>query len=103
MIKSNLLLWDKAKPALRSKSSVSSRESSKEIAKAIAPAFPDSDIKLITNVVENYKNIDAWKTDPLCNESDFNQLIKVITDAGIEVEKADYDKIVDNSFAKKAK
>ncbi len=74
-----------------------------EIAKAIAPAFPDSDTKLITNVVENYKNIDAWKTDPLCNESDFNQLIKVITDAGIEVKKADYNKIVDNSFAKKAK
>ena len=74
-----------------------------EIAKAIAPAFPDSDIKLITNVVENYKNIDAWKTDPICNESDFNQLIKVITDAGIEVEKADYDKIVDNSFAEKVK
>lgn len=74
-----------------------------EIAKAIAPAFPDSDIKLITNVIENYKNIDAWKTDPVCNESDFNQLIKVITDAGIEVEKADYNKIVDNSFAKKVK
>lgn len=74
-----------------------------EIANAIAPSFPDSDIKLITNVVENYKKIDAWKTNPTCEEADFNQLIKVITDAGIEVEKADYDKIVDNSFANKVK
>ena len=74
-----------------------------EIAKVISPAFPDSDTKLITNVVENDKNIDAWKTDPICNEADFDQLIKVITDAGIEVEKADYNKIVDNSFAEKVK
>lgn len=72
-----------------------------EIAEAIAPAFPDSDIELITNVVENYKKIDAWKTDPTCKEADFNQLIKVITDAGIEVKNADYNKIVDNSFAEK--
>ena len=76
---------------------------SKEIAEAIAPSFPDSDIALITKVVENYKQINAWKTDPVCNESDFNQLIKVITDAGIKVENADYNKIVDNSFARNAK
>ena len=77
--------------------------SAKEIAEAIAPSFPDSDIKLITKVVENYKQINAWKTDPVCNESDFNQLIKVITDAGITVENPDYNKIVDNSFANNTK
>lgn len=77
--------------------------SSAEIAEAILPSFPDSDIALITKVVENYKKINAWKTDPVCNESDFNQLIKVITDAGIKVENADYNKIVDNSFAINAK
>lgn len=76
---------------------------SKEIAEAIAPSFPDSDIALITKVVENYKKINAWKTDPVCNESDFNQLIKVITDAGITVKNADYSKIVDNSFAHNVK
>jgi NitT/TauT family transport system substrate-binding protein len=74
-----------------------------EIASAIAPSFPDSDIKLITKVVENYKKIDAWKTEPTCNESDFNQLVKVITDAGIQVKNADYNAIVDNSFASKVK
>jgi len=73
----------------------------KEIAEVIAPSFPDSDIKLITNVVENYKKIDAWKTTPICEESHFNQLIEVITDAGIEVKKSDYNEIVDNSFAEK--
>ena len=80
-----------------------SEHTSKEIAEAIAPSFPDSDIALITNVVENYKKINAWKTDPVCNESDFNQLIKVITDAGITVKNADYSKSVDNSFAHNVK
>lgn len=79
------------------------QHSAKEIAEAIAPTFPDSDIELITKVVENYKQIDAWKTDPVCKESDFNQLIKVITDAGITVENPDYNKIVDNTFANNAK
>ncbi len=74
-----------------------------EIAEVIAPAFPDSDVLLITKVVENYKKINAWKTEPTCNENDFKQLIKVISDAGIDVKNADYNKIVDNSFASKAK
>jgi len=74
-----------------------------EIAKAIAPTFPDSDIALIKKVVENYKKIDAWKTNPTCNEDDFNQLIKVISDAGIKVKNADYSAIIDNSFAEKVK
>lgn len=73
------------------------------IAQAIAPAFPDSDVLLITKVVENYKKIDAWKTEPTCSESDFNQLIKVISDAGIDVQNADYSKIVDNTFSSKVK
>ncbi len=74
-----------------------------EIAKVIAPLFADSDIALIEKVVENYKNINAWKTEPTCNESDFNQLLKVIKNAGIDVNKADYNKIVDNTFANKVK
>lgn len=74
-----------------------------EIAKAIAPAFPDSDEELIESVVTNYKKINAWKTSPETNQADFEQLINVITGAGIEVEKADYQKIVDNTFANKVK
>ncbi len=74
-----------------------------EIAEAIAPSFPDSDITLITKVVENYKKIDAWKNNPTCNEADFDRLIKVISNAGIDVKNADYSKIVDNTFATKAR
>ena len=53
--------------------------------------------------LENYKEIDAWKTEPSCEKEHFDQLIKVITDAGITVDKAPFDEIVDNYFAKKVK
>ncbi len=76
--------------------------SAEEIAAAIAPSFPDSDIELITKVVENYKSINAWKTEPFTAEADFNQLLKVIEQAGNIDKKPEYSKIVDNSFAEKA-
>lgn len=76
--------------------------SAEEIANAIAPSFPDSDIQLITRVVENYKSINAWKTEPSTLEADFNQLLKVIEQAGNIDKKPEYSKIVDNSFAQKA-
>lgn len=77
--------------------------SAEEIADAIAPSFPDSDRELITKVVSNYKSIDAWNTTPKLEKSNFDQLLKVISDAGIDVKSADYAKIVDNSFADKIK
>lgn len=77
--------------------------SAEEIADAIAPSFPDSDRELIKKVVSNYKSIDAWNTTPKLEKSNFDQLLKVISDAGIDVKNADYSKIVDNSFAEKVK
>lgn len=77
--------------------------SAEEIAAAIAPSFPDSDAELIKKVVSNYKKINAWNTVPKLEESNFEQLLKVISDAGIDVKSADYAKIVDNSFADKIK
>ncbi|MBP5661528.1 MAG: ABC transporter substrate-binding protein [Clostridia bacterium] len=72
-----------------------------EVAAAIKPAFPDSDMTLLTKVVANYQAIGAWKTEPTLEKADFDQLLRVIRAAGIEVEHADYDKVVDNQFAQK--
>lgn len=102
-IKQNPELVQDFVDALYSGQTFVKNSSPSEIAKAIAPAFPDSDEKLIESVVTNYKKIDAWKTSPETNQADFEQLIKVITDAGIEVKNADYQKIVDNTFANKVK
>jgi NitT/TauT family transport system substrate-binding protein len=72
-----------------------------EIAEAIAPQFPDADIVLLTKVAERYQSIDAWKTDPIMTEEDFNHLQDVIEGAGELTARADYSKVVDNSIAKK--
>jgi len=76
--------------------------SAEEIARVIAPSFPDSDTELIKRVVENYKKINAWTETPVCTSEHFEQLLKIIKNADIEVKNAVFDEIVDNSFAHKA-
>lgn len=71
---------------------------SKEIAELIVGFFPDTDIELLTNAIESYREIDAWKTTPYMQEQDFNLLQDIIYDAG-ELEKyAPYSKVVNNFY-----
>lgn len=76
--------------------------SATEVAKAIAPQFPDSDIKLLTVVVQRYKDQDTWKPDPVLAEDGFNHLMEIIELAGELDQRAPYDKIVTTIFAEKA-
>ncbi len=72
-----------------------------EIAKVIQPAFPDTDLKTLETVIQNYKDIDAWCTTPVMKEEAFEKLQTVMQEAG-ELEKtAPFTQIVDNSFAEK--
>lgn len=71
---------------------------SEEIAEAVAPSFPDADIELLTTVVQRYKDIDVWATDPILKEESFNLLQEVMTQAGELSEKAPYDKVVNNTY-----
>lgn len=72
-----------------------------EVAKVIAPSFPDTDIKVLTAAVQRYKDIDAWSTDPILKEQSFDLLQEVMTQAGELTQKAPYDKIINNTFAEK--
>ena len=76
--------------------------SSEEIAEVIQSFFPDTDLELLSEVIQNYKNIDAWNETPILKEESFNRLQEVITSAGELTQKAPYEKIVNNSFAEKA-
>ncbi|MBR0597988.1 ABC transporter substrate-binding protein [Sinanaerobacter chloroacetimidivorans] len=72
-----------------------------EIAEAVAPSFPDTDVKLLTTVAERYQEIGAWRDTPIVEEEAYNKLQEVMTQAG-ELEKiAPYDKVVNNTFAEK--
>lgn len=76
--------------------------SAKEIAEVIITSFPETDIDVLTKVIERYKEIDAWSSTPIMSKDAFDRLQQVMTEAG-ELEKtAPYDKIVNNVFANEA-
>lgn len=71
---------------------------SQEVAELIKEFFPDTDVKLLADAVDSYRNIDAWKTTPYMEEKDFNLLQDIIYDAG-ELEKyAPYSEVVNNFY-----
>ena len=74
-----------------------------QIAEVIQPAFPDTDLNTLEIVVQNYKNIDAWRETPDMKEESFQKLQTVMQEAG-ELEKAaPFSELVNNSFAKNTK
>jgi NitT/TauT family transport system substrate-binding protein len=76
--------------------------SAAEIAKLIAPQFPDSDVELLTTVAQNYKDVGVWKTDLLLAKEDFEHMQDIIVEAGVLDQRGSYEAIVDNSLAQKA-
>ena len=73
--------------------------SAEEIAKELLVSFPDTNLEVLTKVVERYKSIDAWNTTPIMTKESFERLQEVMTNAG-ELEKvAPYEEIVNNRFA----
>ena len=74
---------------------------SKEVAEKIQQFFPDTTVESLEKSVQKYKNIDAWKENPVLKEEAFDKLQEIMTMAGELSQKAPYDKIVNNSFAEK--
>lgn len=77
-------------------------KSAAEIAEAVAPSFPDTSVELLTTVAQRYKDIGAWAETPVLTEESFNLLQEVMTQAGELKQKAPHDKVVNNTYAKKA-
>ena len=76
--------------------------STEEVADAISKYFPDTDKELLITVLNRYKEIDVWNTNPYLSEEGFELLQTIIHDAGELKQKAPYDKIVNNKFANTA-
>lgn len=73
----------------------------REVAEKIQEFFPDTTLDSLTNSVQKYKDIDAWKDTPVLKESAFDKLQEIMSEAGELTTKAPYDKIVNSSFAEK--
>ena len=75
---------------------------STEIAKIIAPQFPDTDVDTISLIVERYKAQDTWKNDLIFTNDSFTLLQDILFEAGVIKEYAPYKELVDTTFAEKA-
>jgi NitT/TauT family transport system substrate-binding protein len=73
-----------------------------KIAEVIKPAFPDSDLELLTKVVKRYKDQDTWPLNPVMSEDSFNRLQDIMETAGELDQRAPFDKVITNKYAEKA-
>lgn len=73
-----------------------------EVAKAIKPAFPDTDEEILAMVAKRYKDQDTWCENPILTKDSLDLLQKVIQTAGELKKAAPYGEIVDTKYAEKA-
>ena len=74
----------------------------REVAQAIAPSFPDTDMGAMTKVVQRYMDIGAFSENGCMKKEDFDRLCRILKNAG-ELDRTvsvSFDAIVDNSFAR---
>ncbi len=72
-----------------------------EVAEAIVKQFPSTSINSIETSIKSYKSINAWKTNLQATESSFETLQKIMKNAGELSNEIGFNKLVDNSLAKK--
>ena len=73
-----------------------------EIAKVIAPQFPETDMETLTTIVERYHKQDTWKENLIFEESSFTLLQNILEDSGVLKERVPYSDLVTTEFAKEA-
>jgi NitT/TauT family transport system substrate-binding protein len=75
-----------------------------DVAKSIKSFFPGNDEELITQVIKNYRKIEAFSKTPVLKEDDMNRLMDIIQSYKDDLltERPAYNKVVDNTFAEKA-
>lgn len=72
-----------------------------EIAKVIAPAFPDAKLDVLTRVAERYQKADVWKLTPVLEKDSFEHMQDIMDEAGQLTARAPFEPLVDNRIAEK--
>lgn len=73
-----------------------------QVAQAMQPFFPDSDLETLAAVAKSYRETDSWCQDPVMTEDAFTRLQDVMEGAGELAARVPLDTLVDNSFAQAA-
>jgi len=77
--------------------------SSDEVAEAIQSYFPDTDLELISTVVDRYKEQGYFATDPILDVEEWNNLQDIMDEAGELPEVVDHKTLVNTEIAEKVK
>lgn len=77
--------------------------SSDEVAEAIKSHFPDTDIELISTVVDRYKEQGSFATDPILDVEEWNNLQDIMEEAGELPKVVDHATLVNTEIAEKVK
>lgn len=73
-----------------------------EIARVIAPQFPETDLETITAIVTRYHEQDTWKENLVFEEESFALLQDILESAGELKERTPYEALVTTEYAKNA-
>ena len=76
-----------------------------EVARVIAPQFPDTDVAVVAEVVGRLRSIGAWNTTPVMESSAWERVESIMIGAGqlSEKDRVPFETLVTNEFAGKAK
>lgn len=70
-----------------------------EIAEVIAPQFEETDVSTIEKIVTRYYEQNTWKDNLVFEESSFDLLQNILSDAGELNNRVPYDKLVNTKIA----
>lgn len=70
--------------------------SEEEIAKVIAPQFPDSSVNDLMTIVKRYKDYDSWLPNAYISEEIYQNLEDIMIDADLIQEYVPYQDLVQN-------
>ncbi|MGD8191638.1 ABC transporter substrate-binding protein [Brevibacillus ginsengisoli] len=77
--------------------------SPKEVADTIAPYFKDIKPDILESAVKRYQEQRSYATDPILEESEWNNLQDIMAEAGELKARIPYKQLVNTTFAEKAK
>jgi len=74
----------------------------REIAAAIAPAFPETEPAILEPAVARYRGQGTWARDPLLRRPGYDYLEEILLTGGFITRRARYEDLVNTEFARQA-
>lgn len=97
-IKNNKELIKKFNKALNKGLEFTKNNNSETLAKVIQNQFPDTNLQDLTNIIERYKNIDAWYDNTIININDYDRLQDIMIYGQSIESKIDSNTLITNEF-----